>query len=141
MTNELEKQFFDTFGIEPKQFIKDFPTREKAAAFGRKITGIPKYNKDKFEIGSYTNNIDIFQVHWKEYPQITDTHYLKLICIMSKELLMIVNLLQEDIEDVKSEILEKCISNYYRHREAFANAHREYAENMKHQVRTLFEEG
>ena len=124
MTNELEKQFFDTFGIEARQFIKDFPTREKAAAFGRKITGIPKYNKDKFEIGSYTNNIDIFQVHWKEYPQISDRIYLMLLatltCISSIEFPF------SDIQKLKEDILKEAIKHQY----GFD----------KHQVRTLFEE-
>ena len=55
MTNDLEKQFFDTFGIEPIEI----PSRE--------------YDSDG-EICSY----------YVEYPQITDTHYLKLICELSK---------------------------------------------------------
>ena len=43
MTNELEKQFFDTFGIEPKE--------QEVFVLKRMIV--------------------------KEYPEITDTHYLK----------------------------------------------------------------
>ena len=121
MTNELEKQFFDTFGIEPINYIKDFPTREKAAAFGRKITGIPKHSKGKFEIGSYTNNIDIFQVHWKEYPQITDRILLELICILDAYCYSS----GKNIQYLKESVLEWCIK---------------YKEDIKHQVRTLFEE-
>ena len=138
MTNELEKQFFDVFGIEQKQFIKDFPTREKAVAFGRKITGIPKCNKDKFEIGSYTNNIDIFQVHWKEYPQITDSILLELICILSEwrqycdsdYIIKAIN-----IDNLKEDILKDCLymSNWYEFKKC--------GKDIKHQVRTLFEEG
>lgn len=108
MTNELEKQFFDTFGIEPK-----------------------------------TNQVYGMQLdyHIDEYPQISDTYYLKLISIMSKELSMIVNLLSENIQELKSEILYKCIRNYHRHKEAFSEAHREYADDFKRQVHTLFKEG
>ena len=127
MTTEFEKQFFDTFGIEPKQFIKDFPTREKASAFGRKITGIPKYNKDKFEIGSYTNNIDIFQVHWKEYPQITDRQYLELICIISNycqtKLQCDYQLYSVNIDELRKEVLRDCM---------------EHSEHFKHQVQAIF---
>lgn len=52
MTTDLEKQFFDTFGIEPYRE----PSRE--------------YNSDG-EICSW----------YIEYPQITDKQYLELICI------------------------------------------------------------
>ena len=53
MTTELEKQFFDTFGIEPYRE----PSRE--------------YNSDG-EICSW----------YIEYPQITDKQYLELICMV-----------------------------------------------------------
>ena len=53
MTNELEKQFFDTFGIEPIEL----PSRE--------------YDLDG-EICSY----------YVEYPQITDRILLELYCIV-----------------------------------------------------------
>ena len=55
MTNELEKQFFDTFGIEPIEI----PSRE--------------YESDG-EICSY----------YVEYPQITDRILLELICILNE---------------------------------------------------------
>ena len=59
MTNELEKQFFDTFGIEPKLVIsledwercKDLPRAEEL---------------------------------FKYYPQITDRILLELICIANQ---------------------------------------------------------
>lgn len=55
MTSDLEKQFFDTFGIEPMEI----PSRE--------------YNSDG-EICSY----------YVEYPQITDRILLELICIANE---------------------------------------------------------
>lgn len=67
MTN-LSKELCEICGREAKQFTKDFKTREKAASYGRKITGIPKFRGNKFDIGSYTDNQSIYQVHWKEYP-------------------------------------------------------------------------
>ena len=126
MTNELEKQFFDTFGIEP---IDNFKGCESGITFYTYGCNMPSCKGCSKEIRQ------------KDYPQITDTHYLKLISIMSKELSIIVNLLSEDIQELKSEILDKCIRNYHRHKEAFSKAHREYADDFKHQVRTLFEEG
>ena len=54
----------------------------------------------------------LMEIRKTEYPQITDTHYLKLISIMSKELSMIVNLLSEDIQELKSEISFCSKSNY-----------------------------
>ena len=110
MTNELEKQFFDTFGIEPK--LKTFAIKQDTQG---DLTYPPIY----------------------EYPQISDTHYLKLIAIMSKELAMIVNLLEENLEDLKSEILKKCVMYYHINAQAWGDC----ADKFKHQVRTLFEEG
>ena len=61
MTTELEKQFFDTFGIEPK--YKDYRTK----------------NGKEYECKNPNNrNIRLC------YPQITDRHYLELILIYSK---------------------------------------------------------
>jgi hypothetical protein len=113
MTSELEKQFFDTFGIEPKR--------------GVELTIDP------------TTDDNVMNEHWVcyGYPQITDTHYLKLIAIMSKELAMIVNLLEENLEDLKSEILKKCVMYYHINAQAWGDC----ADKFKHQVRTLFEEG
>ena len=81
MTN-LSQQLCEICGIEAKQFTKDFKTRENAACFGRKITGIPKFNRNKFDIGSYTDNQSIYQVHWKEFPDFTlPENFVKLLKI------------------------------------------------------------
>ena len=70
-SKDLSRELCEICGIEAKQFTKDFKTREKAASFGRKITGIPKFRGNKFDIGLYTDNESIYQVHWKEYPDFT----------------------------------------------------------------------
>ena len=62
MTNELEKQFFDTFGIEPKY---------KTCVF--------KYCKNKKEYDCENCN----DREW-HYPQITDRILLELICILTR---------------------------------------------------------
>ena len=64
MTTDLEKQFFDTFGLTyPCRFL---------------------------------------------YPEITDTHYLQLICLMTKELNCFTNY-RVDYECLKKEILKEII--------------------------------
>lgn len=62
MTTENEKQFFDTFGIEPKYKICIF-----------------KYCKNKEEYDCENCN----DREW-HYPQITDSILLQLICICSQ---------------------------------------------------------
>ena len=118
MTNELEKQFFQCFGIEPN-CQNTFINPSKCP-----------FNKSR----ECCNCVSF------EYPQITDTHYLKLICILSKELRMIFRIISENLEDLKKEILQKCISNYYCYSDELAPNHQWFYE-YKHQVRTLFEEG
>lgn len=102
MTNELEKQFFDAFGVEPR--LKTFAIKRDEQG---DLTYPPIY----------------------EYPQITDTHYLKLICILSKSKAFYSNFykIQDvNIEQLKEQVLTNCISKSI---------------YFKHQVRTLFEEG
>ncbi len=85
MNNNLSKQLCELCGIEAKQFTKDFKTREKAASFGRKITGIPKFRGNKFDIGSYTDNKSIYQIHWKEFPDFTKpVNFVRLWEILTK---------------------------------------------------------
>ena len=79
MTNKLEKQFFDTFGIEPIEI----PSRE--------------YDSDG-EICSY----------YVEYPQITDRILLELICIANREDVYI-ELVGTDVETMKNNLLENFI--------------------------------
>ena len=87
MTNELEKQFFDTFGIEcnisyPQQFncaqiprgLEFYKEREKLEKEGiikiwHKMLN-PRPENDCIYWGEY------------HYPQITDSILLKLICII-----------------------------------------------------------
>ncbi|MBE7084241.1 MAG: hypothetical protein E7373_06560 [Clostridiales bacterium] len=61
MTNELEEQFFRTFGIEPKIYKTD----------GRDID----------------DNGDVCSWYIEEvYPEITDRKLLEMICIMNKHI-------------------------------------------------------
>ena len=108
MTNELEKQFFNTFNIEP--------------------IGC---NDNK----NCTGALDCTQCPNAKYPQITDSILLELICICCKAF----NLLNIElsvvfafnIDEIKQSILTRLIwlDEVYHNKD------------IKHQVRTLFEEG
>lgn len=63
MTNELEKTFFDTFGIEP---IKK--QESKLVAIGENIRGLKRVEKPFYE-----------------YPQITDRILLELMELLMKQ--------------------------------------------------------
>lgn len=91
MTTELEKTFFDTFGIKPKVFdgctimrcVNQHPsncTKEEC----------PFYFKDKIR-----------------YPQITDRILLKLICVLSNRMLFA--FLPCNYKEIKDYILNSCI--------------------------------
>lgn len=56
MTDNIQKKFFDTFGIEPKEKIRQ------------------TFNGAEFKVETT-----------KEYPQITDRILLRLICLLSSE--------------------------------------------------------
>lgn len=111
MPNEIEKQFFDTFGIEPK--FKTFAIkRDKQGEF----TYPPIY----------------------EYPQITDRILLELICIKNKELISIVQVRGNNLEELKSYILQTW-AHWYTYYSSLP-VHKERADNFKRRVRALFEE-
>ena len=63
MTNELEKTFFDTFGIKPKLVESCTKPRHKCSE---------RFVKDCSECPRA----------WRKYPQITDRILLELICIV-----------------------------------------------------------
>lgn len=117
--NDLEKQFFDTFGIEPrlvKQYLEPIPI------YG---TNMPdQVQEPKFEI-------------LEVYPLISDRHLLELICILSRneELDWYKN-----IENLKECILKGLIFCYESSKDSFFAHSREGAEELKHQVQALFEE-
>ena len=95
---ELEKQFFDTFGIEERCILE-------------------RYCNDCKNCACY------------HYPLITPEILLELICILATHLKNIECchlVIAENIETLKRHTLNDCI---------------DYAKDIKHQVRTLFEEG
>jgi hypothetical protein len=105
MTNELEKQFFDTFNIEP--------------------IGC---NDNK----NCTGSLDCTQCPNAKYPQITDSIYLELHCLLNS---LDTPPYGITVEEFKKDILISAIGVLSRNETA------NRIDNIKHQVRTLFEEG
>lgn len=112
MTNELEKQFFDTFGIELKgpKFM---------------IMNCSCGCHDCENCEKYKNNFS------KIYPTITDSILLELIFILTT---LLDTTVYEDVfitiaknrEELKKDIFQECML---------------YKQHIKQQVRRLFEEG
>ena len=143
MTTELEKQFFDTFGIEPhirhwQQYnfaqvengLKLFSERQKLADEGYIKITCKKLNPTEF------NDC----VYWEEYhyPQITDRHYLELICAYNNFQNDTASFFVPfDYKNIKNNILTflvEEINEKYKNR-YFCND----VDKLKHQVQAIFE--
>ena len=105
MTNDLEKQFFSTFGIEPREF--------KSCDVG---TFCP------YEGQLCDDTCPYYRTYKVDYPAISDRILLNLILIMNPYAPPV----GDTMEEMKEQVLYWCIR---------------YATEIKHQVRTLFEEG
>ena len=68
MITDIEKQFFDTFGIEPKDRFKGCENGITFYTYGCDMPSCKGCSKE---------------IREKEYPQITDSILLKLICILT----------------------------------------------------------
>ena len=90
MTNELEKQFFDTFEIKQREYTQ-------CCSMG----GCKK---------PYTDcvNCQYHEVYKIDYPQITDRILLELICIANHKDVYI-DFEGTDIETIKNNLLENFI--------------------------------
>ena len=69
MITDIEKQFFDTFGIEPKDRFKGCENGTTFYTYGCDMPSCKGCSKE---------------IREKEYPQITDSILLKLICILTR---------------------------------------------------------
>lgn len=131
MTNELEKQFFDTFGIECNiSFHQQFNGAQvpRGLEFYKKREELAKTGIIKIWHKMLNPRPENDCVYWGEYhyPQITDRILLELICIALNtfetfEINRIMN-----IESLKKKILNLLILAQ---------------DDVYSQVRTLFEEG
>lgn len=114
MTNELEKTFFDTFGIEPKDNFKGCENGITFYTYGCNIPSCKGCSKE---------------IREKEYPQITDRILLELICIDNQENIYKCRPFANNVEELKTYILEE-----------FIRLSELGLFKRVHQVRTLFEE-
>ena len=121
MTSQLQKQFFDTFGIEPKCVKRTL----KLAMHGYDENDLPEDLRQFI-----SSQAQVYHV----YPEITDRILLELICLLN-------NHGKNDtwaisVENLKDCILMNCIKVIKEKdlKEMSLN-------NFKHQVRTLFKEG
>ena len=118
MTNELEKTFFYTFGIEPKCVKRTLKL------------AMPEYNENDLpeDLRQFiSSQARVYRV----YPQITDRILLELIFLQP---LSIEFKYPRNIEELKNTLLEYYIEKL----SLFAEPSE--AEIFKQQVRTLFEE-
>ena len=124
MTNELEKTFFDTFGIEPEYtyLVTDtFYTNNIHTYTATKDDLI-----DYFE-GKNCGRYKVIEVY-KNYPQITDHILLELLVIMTRYTDIIDGF--DNVQELKEFVLKELIYSLTQ----------QECDIVKHQVRTLFEE-
>ena len=120
MTTEIEKTFFDTFGIEQKEH------KECQCDY----LNCPNPDIEECEECYY------YKTYKFDYPQITDRILLELICIANQ---------YEDysqttnMKNIKARTLRILLRNEKFYRNFYENDKR--YKKFKHQVRTLFEEG
>ena len=121
MTNELEKQFFSTFGIEPHYYCDDEYVFEAMLEYE-----CTEGNREKCKTCKKVG---------KSYPQISDRILLELICLCPD----LDDVLFNDVEELKETLLKVYISIY----EHYATTEwlLDLADELKKRVRTLFEEG
>ena len=129
MTNELEKQFFKCFGIEPRYedacTVEDkyWDNEELANEYGT----FDQYMN--YKCGNQENcTTECSCAYQREvYLAISDRILLKLICILTRFYGELVLEQCLDVKDLKEQVLNIFIKTRYK-------------DNFKHQVRTLFEE-
>ena len=114
MTNELEKHFFDTFGIKKEINTCEIGRFGRCAYAQPCVDTCPNFRNRKF------------------YPQITDRILLELICIWN--LYSISTFIPTNYQNAKEYILEQF---------AHMDTYKFIVDPpiVKHQVRKLFEEG
>ena len=98
MTTELEKQFFDTFGI----YLRE-------ARICRNVNNCSK----KYELCN--DDCKHWQAIRKEYPQITDRQYLELICLVNERRILPNCNVNELKEYILKELCTMIISESFKH--------------------------
>ena len=122
MTNEIEKQFFDTFGIKPKYtyLVTDIFYTDNAHTYTATKDDLIDYFESK-NCGRY-KVIEVYKTH----PYITDHILLELICIAHTS--PVITFVSRDVKSLKEEVL-MVLCNWVSSR------------NIKQQVQAIFKGG
>ena len=123
MTNDLEKQFFDTFGIEPKPYCCYHDCNCP-------INDVGNFNR-KCPKQAVTKECDARII---KKPQITDRILLELICVINRFDIYFDYYYQEEYQVLRETILEDSINLNCKLKQTDFS-------KLKHQVQALFEEG
>lgn len=129
MTNELEKKFLDTFGIEPK--FKGYSDTEELSNGSVIPCGNIKYFNTIEEMDKanyWCFNMWELNEEDKEYPQVTDRILLELLVIMTRYTDIIEGF--DSVQELKEFVLKDLM---YSLTQPECNI-------VKQQVRALFEE-
>ena len=135
MPTDLEKQFFDTFGIEPKEdehcqiednWLNDYQLKI--------TTPISEYMKQNAPCKSTKICSTACQYRYttKEYPEITDRQYLELIVLHN--IYLETKLYHLELKSLKEEILQDLIYEQQL-REIKKD---DVSDDLKHQVQAIF---
>lgn len=127
MTTELEKQFFDTFGIKPYFYEYIIKTNRKEQML----------TKEQFINFVKSEQDYLFVIPYKVEVQITDRILLELICILSKMgtgLHTIYTIKAKNTLELKQDVLENCLEVLE------WDEFKKYKKGFKQQVQTLFKE-
>ena len=131
MTTEIEKQFFNTFGIEPDMCIH--------AKYGYESPEGTWYfcNKNRDRCWTYPSSSTTCKYRETSYPEITDRILLELICILSEWRTYLdssYTIKANNTLHLKQDILKDFLElfKWYEFKKC--------EKGIKQQVRTLFEE-
>ena len=125
MTSALEKQFFDTFELEPKYHCSYHDCNCPIEDVGKFNKACPRQ--------AVTKECDA-RSHKAMYPQITDRILLELVCVHNTYLE--INLYSLDYKSLKEEILKDLIDE-----QESRELKKDYvSDDMKQQVQALFKE-
>ena len=135
MPTNLEKQFFDTFGIEPKETITCIIEEDWLNDYHLKtwypISDWMKNNAPCKGEKECSNKCNCYQVK-NTYPQITDRHYLELIVLHN--IYIESKLYHLNVKDLKEEILQDLIDE-----QELRKIKKDYvSDDLKNQVQAIF---
>ena len=114
MASELEKKFFNTFGVEKIEF---------------KSCDVD--SSCPYESQLCDDTCPYYITYKIDYPQITDSILLELICIATSSEITVEFKGIKNVEHLKEVVLNYCIKRY---------GYCLHKDKFKHQVCTLFEE-